>query len=143
MSATGQCDGDVCNRNGCKGVMREQETDTCCSCHINPPCSHCTNAIFECEECGEETEVPGMDCSPSQPMVFPEYKTNQERFNELEDGKFDYVTIPGKYYWMEYWGKMSREMTGADVVSKFNTCFGYRWIKHPSNGVFHIKVYTD
>ena len=143
MIEIGLTEGDVCNRKGCEGVMRDQETDTCCSCHINPPCSHCTDAIFECEECGEETEIPESGWTGTKPIAPVKYKSLEERFNELEDGKFDYVTIPGRYYWMEYWGKMSPEMTRTDVVSKFNTCFGYRWIKHPSNGVFHIKVYTD
>lgn len=143
MSDIGLVEGDVCNREGCKGVMREQETDTCCSCHINAPCSHCVDAIYECFECGEETDPPETGWVDTKPIVIPKRRTNLEIFNNLKDDEFGYVTIAGKYYWMEYWGKAPATMTGEGILRKFNVCFGYQWIKRPKNGVFHIKVYTD
>lgn len=45
---------EKCNRNGCNGVIIEHETDTSCSCHINPPCSHCTEDRNYCPVCGWE-----------------------------------------------------------------------------------------
>lgn len=145
MNVIGLVESDVCNRDGCKGVMQEQDTDTCCSCHISPPCSHCTDAIFECVECGEETENPNYTSGwegveTLAPVV---YKSTQERFDELEDGKFDYVTIAGQYYWMEYWGKTPEGMTADELIKNFNVCFGFQWIKRLKDQVFHIKVYTD
>lgn len=44
-------EGDVCNRNGCQGVLEAREKGGC-SCHINPPCSSCTEAREYCPECG-------------------------------------------------------------------------------------------
>jgi len=48
-------EGDVCNRNGCKGVIEAAEVENC-SCHINPPCSACVNAGFNCPECEWSSE---------------------------------------------------------------------------------------
>jgi len=44
--------GDKCNRNGCVGIIDEHDTDEVCSCHINPPCSHCTTSRAYCDVCG-------------------------------------------------------------------------------------------
>ena len=143
----GLTSGDVCNRDSCKGLMIEQDKDTCCSCHINPPCSHCVDMIYECDECGSETEPPSLESTSTTRVntdsPWMRIKTPQEVFNGLPDDVFGYITIPGAYYWMEYKGKYPESMGSADIVEKFNTCFGYKWIKEPGNGVFHIKVYTD
>jgi len=49
----GLYEGDVCNRNSCKGVIEEHPVENC-SCHINPPCSACTEPREYCPECGWE-----------------------------------------------------------------------------------------
>lgn len=46
---------EVCNRDGCKGVMEIKPSEDC-SCHISPPCSSCMEAPIYCPEC--EKEVP-------------------------------------------------------------------------------------
>jgi hypothetical protein len=43
---------DICNRNGCTGIIREREKEPC-YCHTgNPPCSACTEPRAYCDECG-------------------------------------------------------------------------------------------
>lgn len=37
--------GHVCNRDGCTGIIQERNDGTYCSCHLNPPCSHCVDSI--------------------------------------------------------------------------------------------------
>ena len=49
----GTYDGEVCNRDNCKGVI-DLYPPINCSCHINPPCPACTNPQFYCPECGWE-----------------------------------------------------------------------------------------
>lgn len=44
--------GECCNRDGCDGIIDEYEKDGCCSCHINPPCSYCTEPNAYCGKCG-------------------------------------------------------------------------------------------
>lgn len=45
-------EGDVCNRSGCSGVLIPEESKNC-SCHINPPCSSCTDCKIYCPMCLE------------------------------------------------------------------------------------------
>lgn len=141
----GLIEGDICNREGCNGVMSLQETDTQCSCHINPPCSHCVDATYSCNVCEFETEKPEID-EPSSNKPIPDiYRRLPDSvlFDRLPDNEFGYITIAGEYYWMEYKGKYPQGMPAKDIVAKFNTCFGYKWLKIPKDGTFHIKVYTD
>lgn len=53
-TSIGDCKGEKCNRNGCVGIIDEHDSEGSCSCHINPPCSHCTTAREYCPECGWE-----------------------------------------------------------------------------------------
>lgn len=46
-------EGEICNRDGCRGTMMYIK-DRPCTCHTgNPPCSACTDAPLTCSECGE------------------------------------------------------------------------------------------
>lgn len=47
----GYCKGELCNRDGCTGIIKEKESDGGCCCHINPPCSYCETAREYCSEC--------------------------------------------------------------------------------------------
>jgi hypothetical protein len=49
--------GEVCNRDGCKGIIESGRhgLDDSCSCHINPPCSHCTST--HCSICDYQTQA--------------------------------------------------------------------------------------
>ena len=47
-------EGSDCPCSGCSGEMKESPPIGC-SCHINPPCSACTDAGYECDTCGFET----------------------------------------------------------------------------------------
>lgn len=69
--------GEKCNRDGCGGIIDEHETDTSCSCHINPPCSHCVDSREFCPVCGWE----GRD-EQNKPVVT---QSAQEFYNKLMD----------------------------------------------------------
>lgn len=44
--------GDMCNREGCEGILNAAEPDgDGCSCYINPPCSYCCQCPIECPVC--------------------------------------------------------------------------------------------
>lgn len=43
--------GEVCNREGCDGIIDEHDSDYGCSCHINPPCSYCVDDRCFCPIC--------------------------------------------------------------------------------------------
>ena len=46
----GYCEGDVCGRDGCEGILEQHPVENC-SCHINPPCSQCTTPREFCPVC--------------------------------------------------------------------------------------------
>ncbi len=46
-------EGSPCPEVGCVGKLVAAESKNC-SCHINPPCSSCVGAGYECPECGWE-----------------------------------------------------------------------------------------
>lgn len=46
----GDEEGEVCNRDGCPGVLEFEKPENC-SCHISPPCSSCTDVRLRCPEC--------------------------------------------------------------------------------------------
>lgn len=43
-------EGDICNRNGCLGILHLTIIEGCC-CHISPPCHACTNQGIYCPSC--------------------------------------------------------------------------------------------
>ena len=59
-SSKGVVKGEICNRNGCAGIIDEHEKDGSCACHIHPPCSYCTTDTAYCPTCDWscEDEVP-------------------------------------------------------------------------------------
>jgi hypothetical protein len=48
-------EGDKCGRDECQGVYVSPPTKNC-SCHINPPCSACTDKLLVCDQCGKNEE---------------------------------------------------------------------------------------
>lgn len=51
----GNFDGDICNRDGCMGLIVGDEKEGGCSCHTgNPPCGYCTEQNQYCDTCGWE-----------------------------------------------------------------------------------------
>lgn len=46
----GYLEGEICNRDGCDGVIKEKKPENC-SCHISPPCGACTTPREYCDKC--------------------------------------------------------------------------------------------
>lgn len=83
--------GETCNRNGCKGILLEHDTDTSCSCHINPPCSHCVDDRAYCPACeweGSEDQI--LYKSLKQPAVM------EDKGLSIEEKKkqFEFLSNP-------------------------------------------------
>lgn len=43
--------GDICNRDGCLGIMREEQDPCYCLAINNPPCSACEHSDLVCDIC--------------------------------------------------------------------------------------------
>ncbi len=72
----GYTKGEICNRDGCSGVIEEHEKEGSCSCHIHPPCGYCTTDTSYCPVCDWE---PADDIIPIDPEV---EKRNQEYYQK-------------------------------------------------------------
>jgi len=56
IATFGTEEGEICNRNGCKGIIEiipdAELVDQGCSCHLSAPCEFCMNQHLACPECG-------------------------------------------------------------------------------------------
>lgn len=52
----GYCEGDVCGREGCQGILKQHPVENC-SCHMgHPPCGQCTTPREYCPVCEWDAE---------------------------------------------------------------------------------------
>lgn len=116
--------GEMCNRNGCTGIIEEGEKEGCCSCHINPPCSYCTAQTEYCPVCGwsaeDEQNEYLKEYAKNQTPVTYQYKSDEQLFNELKDGEFGYIrVVSGGHTIVRLKGKHPN-MTSGEIYAKLN-----------------------
>lgn len=147
--------GDVCNRNGCIGVIAQHEKEGSCSCHINPPCDSCTTAREYCPACDwsliEEQRDSYVEPSDEQKAKWAQeqkaWQESRERFYALYRSKepvkkFDYRSEAHTHFTMKKIGYYPPEMTQADVLKEVRGTFGGRFDRF-ENGRFEYTAYTD
>lgn len=85
----GYSEGEICNRNGCNGIIKEHEKEGRCSCHINPPCSYCTELNAYCETCGWDAKEEQDEYDKQQMEVYKKnesyYAQQRKEFDEARD----------------------------------------------------------
>ena len=123
----GYCAGEVCNRNGCKGIIVEGEKEGSCTCHICPPCTYCTTQTEYCPECGwhaesaeayhEEYYTPLNGKSLKYKHTYPAPLSVYERFNLLKDNEFGYIYTYTDNIVVRMKGKHPN-MTGKEILEK-------------------------
>lgn len=154
----GYCKGDACNRNGCKGVIEEREKDGCCSCHINPPCSYCTEPNFFCNTCGWDAKEEQAEYDKAQLEIdsknkayyaeeLRKYQEARDLFykkyrGELEAIKFEYLKEPHTHFSMRVLGVYPKGFDLSTVAHKYTGTFGGRFLKKTETS-FEYIAYTD
>jgi len=141
-----------CNCPECgKGKMELPPVEGC-SCHINPPCSACTNNRLTCNSCGWEELEP--EYTPAVPSK--EQKSYYEKWNrEYEEAKKRGHTFPhgGRIFnvdydsssgsTMEFTGQYEGPVTAEDIFNKIGDgTFGHRG-PIMANGRFSYTKITD
>lgn len=121
-----------------KGHLRYNKPQNC-SCHISPPCSACTSARLECDNCGWEddseeekyvaTEFPGL----SQRIVKP---------RPLDNTKVDYRSKGHTHFSMIKEGVYPLHMDISEVEKEVKGTFGGRFESF-KDGKFKYIAYTD
>lgn len=162
MGNIGYLKGEICNRDGCKGIIEEHDTEGCCSCHINPPCSYCTTSREYCSVCswdGREEQIAHekaiTESYTSAGAIGSFYNSKEvnvyrENVIKMMDGKMPrpntlmYIDEGHTHFTMIKKGIFPVYMTKDQLVDKIKGTFGGRFVGlNMQTGVFKYIAYTD
>jgi len=134
-------EGEVCGRNGCKGIIRDKPVENC-SCHISPPCHACTEDRAYCDECdyeGKNNEhmngfIGNVDKSTG---IWKSFERRQ-----LDASKIDWHSLSHTHFSMIKEGVYPEGTTRDQVLDLVKGTFGGRF-EYFGNGKFKYIAYTD
>lgn len=128
-------EGDKCPE--CNGIMEYPPTQNC-SCHINPPCSACTDKLLTCNECGYEEDPPEY----KDVFVAPGLSMREYKPRPLDNTKIDYRVKMHTAATQICEGVYPDGTTSKEVEKVVRGTFGGRF-EHFGNGRFKYVAYTD
>jgi hypothetical protein len=111
--------GDVCNRNGCNGVIDEHDKEGSCSCHINPPCGYCTEPNTYCKSCGWDAKEEQNEYDAKQ----GELSKKNELYFEQQQREFEYAR---ELFYKKYRGEMHADK--LEIRAESHTHFSMKKI---------------
>lgn len=157
----GYLKGEICNRNGCNGIIDEHEKEGSCSCHINPPCSTCTDASEYCPECEWDGREDQIKRQQEHAEKWKPSEAAQQAYNRLMDAeekrrkdfwskyhsnepieKYEAIYEGHTHFSMKKIGVFPPCMTRKEVEEKVKGTFGGRFTRF-SDGRFEYIAYTD
>ncbi len=154
----GEEKGDICNRDGCKGILEDDGSmdDRSCSCHINAPCSKCETDTIRCSECDWNYQEE-WDNKYKVSQVNVDYYKNQqleaqkrrEEFYLLYRSSilvenFEYRVEGHTHFTMKKVGVFPVNMSIEDVRANVKGTFGGRFTSYNKEiGRFEYISYTD
>jgi len=133
--------GEVCNRNGCEGIIDALEKEGSCSCHINPPCSYCTDSTEYCPTCdwsGADEQNEYFEKRKSIDFIPFKVKT----LSDLDNTKIDWISESHTHFSMLKKGVYPPSATQEDVLRAVRGTFGGRFTQF-GGGQFQYIAYTD
>lgn len=129
-------EGDLCPE--CKDSRIDWEEHPGCSCHINPPCSGCTDRRLVCSACDWRDEAPECTCKAAgggiSEMVY--------RPKPLDNTKVDWRYEPHTHFSMKKKGVYPEGMEKEAVEREVRGTFGGRFLSF-GGGKFSYIAYTD
>lgn len=141
----GYLDGEQCNRNGCKGVIAEHDSEGGCSCHTSPPCSYCVTSREYCTTCdwdAYEEELEEDSKKAKSTYIPPVYK--QRTFEDLDKSKIDWIGSGGWHSGMKVRGVYPKGTKREDILEKLGCNSKYKMPKlDMSEGKFYCSWFTD
>jgi len=131
--------GEKCGREECTGVigLHDSELDGC-SCHINPPCSYCTESREYCPECDWEAGDE-VDISSESATIVP---IDWYKEKPLDKTKIDWRVKGHSNSTMECNGVYPPGTTESQVRKEVDGTFGGRFVNF-GGGTFKFIAYTD
>lgn len=143
----GWCEGDTCNREGCKGVIQMRKAVNC-SCHLSAPCSACTEARQHCDTCEwDEADEPAPAPEPMSQKEQDYWKAQREEWERirnapLDNTKVSWRDLPHTHFTMIKEGVYPEHMTRSEVAKEVAGTFGGRF-EYFGGGKFKYIAYTD
>lgn len=132
-------EGERCGREGCTGIIAASKQDDC-SCHIAPPCGHCTTPREYCPECDwhatDETDYRPVAVAPGIAMM------ERVKPRPLDPTKIDYRIHMHSNSSQRVEGVYPPDATRADVEAMVRGTFGGRFTRF-ADGRFEYIAYTD
>lgn len=115
----GYTKGEKCSRNGCNGIIDEHDKDGGCSCHISPPCGHCTTDTSYCPECdwSAEEEQEQYDIAYAE-----EHNKLAKRYEILARERQATMDL----FWKKYRGELPAEE--LEIIHESHTHFSMKKI---------------
>lgn len=141
MTGFGYCEGDVCHRNYCKGIVQMRKAVNC-SCHISPPCSACTAPRHFCDTCqwDEADDEIVNDYVVNIDKTTGVYRSWEPR--PLDPSKIDYRINSHTHASQICEGVYPEGTTMEEVRKLVIGTFGGRF-EYFKNGKFKYIAYTD
>jgi len=141
---SGIYEGDVCGRKmNCQGIIQTHPVENC-HCHINPPCSECTQPRNFCPVCGWE-ECDDIIINDFVVNVNPQtgvYRWWEER--KLNRDKIDWISRSHTHFSMIKEGCFPKGTKWEEVEKQVKGTFGGRLEKWDEEKCeFKYIAYTD
>lgn len=139
MAEYGTEPGELCDRDGCTGIL-EMHQDGDCSCHIAPPCSACVGAYPCCPVCGWEPELTTLNDHSVREAESGRVWDMGPR--KLDRSKIDYRVECHTHFSQRCIGVYPEGTTQEQVRAVVDGTFGGRFT-HFGGGEFEYIAYTD
>jgi hypothetical protein len=141
----GTCEGEVCGRAACVGVIDRHEVEKC-SCHISPPCSACVDTQNFCPECDwEEADEPEAPVTANTAPA-PDYSAmwKPRTLADLDRTRIDWISKSHSSCSMIKEGVFPIGTPVEDVRKAVNGTFGgsFEYLDE-DHGNFKFIAYTD
>lgn len=147
--------GEVCNRNGCIGVIEASEKEGSCSCHITPPCSYCTTDNNYCPKCDWRGEDDKKSYGKESLANIEYYKKERQQFADRRELFYSRYRgqepIEKLEIWHESHTHFSQKLLGVfpkgtetreSILPKVKGTFGGRFERFADTS-FEYIAYTD
>lgn len=141
----GYAEGEVCNRDGCEGVIAYRMVENC-SCHLCAPCGACVNNPAQCPDCGwsEEDEPPEPAPMPTTARAAPTWDWKPRTLADCDRTKIDWISKPHSSCSMIKEGVFPLGTPMDDVRKLVDGTFGGRFDRwDDKRGEFRFIAYTD
>ena len=127
-----------CNCPECKEGILDWVSNGNCSCHINPPCSACVDALLTCDKCGfQEEQEKVISVLNSAPFTLRVYFPQV-----IDENKINWTYESHTHFSMIKKGTYPDGMSREDVEKEVKGTFGGRFEQF-GNGKFRYIAYTD